>query len=50
MLLVRNKMHLVEDVEQQLSCKFDKKDLKAGHFILGMEIKRNQVDKNLWLS
>ena len=34
----------------QLSSKFDMNDLDAANLILGMEIKRNNVDRNLWLN
>ena len=34
----------------QLSFKFDMKDLDVASLILGMEIKRNRVDRKLWLN
>jgi hypothetical protein len=37
-------------VKTQLSSKFDMKDLGAGNFILGMEIKRDQENRKLWLN
>ena len=33
-----------------LTSKFDMKDLGAANLILGMEIKRNRVDRKLWLN
>ena len=50
MFLVGNDMDLMKEVKQQLSSKFDMKDLGPAHFILGMEIKRNGASKKLWLS
>lgn len=50
MLLVGNNMDLIKEVKQQLSSKFDMKDLGPTHFILGMEIKRDKANKRLWLS
>ena len=49
-MLVGNNMHLVKEVQQQLSSKFNLKDLGATHFIPRMEIKRNQVERKIWLS
>ena len=43
-------MQLVKEVKQQLSSKFNMKDLGPTHFILGMGIKRNKVNRGLWLS
>jgi hypothetical protein len=37
-------------VKTQLSSKFDMKDLGASNFILGMEIKRDQKKRKLWLN
>jgi hypothetical protein len=37
-------------VKNQLSSKFDMKDLSAANFILGMEIKRDWKSKKLWLN
>ena len=50
MLLVGNDMDLIKEVKQQLSSKFDMKDLRPTHFIIGMEIKREKAFKKLWLS
>jgi hypothetical protein len=41
MLLIGNNKEIIQDVETQLSSKFDMKDLGASNFILGMEIKRD---------
>ena len=50
MLLVGNNMEVIKEVKMQLSSKIDMKDLGAANLILGMEIKRNQVDRKLWLN
>ena len=50
MLLIGNDMDLIKEVKQQLSSKFDMKDLEPTHFILGMEIKRDRTSNKLWLS
>ena len=50
MLLVGNGMDLIKEVKQQLSSKFDMKDLGPTHFILGMEIRRDKASKKLCLS
>ena len=47
MLLVGNNMEVIKEVKFNLSTKFDVKDIGASNFILGMEIKRNHVDRNL---
>lgn len=39
-LLVENNVDLIKEVKQQLSTKFNMKDLNATHLILVMEIKR----------
>jgi uncharacterized protein (DUF2249 family) len=43
-LIGKNK-EIIQDVKTQLSSKFDMKDLGAANFILGMEIKRDQKNK-----
>ena len=50
MLLVGNNMEVIKEVKLQLSSKFDMKDLGAANLILGMEIKRNCVDRKLQLN
>ena len=50
MLLIGNNMDEIEEVKKQLSSKFDMKDLGVVAFILGMEIKRDQVVRNIWLN
>ena len=50
MLLVRKNMEFIKEVKSHLSSKFNMKDLTASNFILGMEIKRNCVDRKLWLN
>jgi hypothetical protein len=50
MLLIGNNNEISQDVKNQLSSKFDKKDLGAANFILGMEIKRDQENRKLWLN
>jgi len=39
MYLIGNDKEIIEDLKTQLSSKFDMKDLGAGNYILGMEIK-----------
>jgi hypothetical protein len=49
-LLIGNNKEIIHDVKTQLSSKFDMKDLGAANFILGMEIKRDQANRKLWLN
>jgi len=37
-------------LKTQWSSKFDTKDFGAANYILGMEIKRDQVKRKLWLN
>eukprot|EP00253_Pinus_taeda_P002930 PITA_02930 len=50
MLLVGNEKEIIQDLKTQLSSKFDKKDLGAANYILGMEIKRDRAKRKLWLN
>ena len=50
MLLVGNDMDMIKEVKQQLSSKFDMKDLGLAHFILGMEIIKDRENNNIWFS
>eukprot|EP00253_Pinus_taeda_P004725 PITA_04725 len=50
MLLVGNDKEIIQDFKTQLSSKFDMKDLGAANYILGMEIKRDQTKRKLWLN
>jgi hypothetical protein len=50
MLLIGNNMDTIKEVKKQLSSKFDIKDISATNFILGMDIKRDQATRNLWLN
>ena len=43
MFLVCNNMDMIKEAKQQLSFKFDMKDLGPTHLTLGMEIKINRV-------
>ena len=43
-------MEIIKDVKLQLSSKFDMKDLSDANLILGMEVKINHLDRNLWLN
>jgi hypothetical protein len=47
MLLIGSDKEIIQDVKNQLSSKFDMKDLGAANFILGMEIKRDRTNKKL---
>eukprot|EP00253_Pinus_taeda_P034437 PITA_34437 len=49
MLLVGNDKEIIQDLKTQLSSKFDMKDLGAANYILGIEIKRDQEKRKLWL-
>jgi hypothetical protein len=48
--LVKNNMDAIKEVKKKLSSKFNMKFLGAMNFILGMEIKRDQVVRKLWLN
>jgi hypothetical protein len=50
MMLIGNYKEIIQDVEIQLSSKFDMKDIGAADFILSMEIKRDQKTKKFWLN
>ena len=50
MFLVRNNIHLINEVKLQLSSKFNIKDLGATNLILEMKIKRDNIDRKLYLS
>jgi hypothetical protein len=50
MLLIGKNKEFIQDVKTHLSSKFDMKDLGASNFILGMEIKRDQKKRKLWLN
>jgi hypothetical protein len=50
MLLVGNNMDVIKEVKSHLSSKFDMKDIDAGNFIPGMEIKRDRANMKLWLN
>jgi hypothetical protein len=50
MLLVGNNMDVIKEVKSEISSKFDMKDLGVANFIMGMEIKRDHANKNLWLN
>ena len=50
MLLVGNDKEIIQDLKTQLSSKFNMKDLGAANYILGMEIKRDQENRKIWLN
>jgi hypothetical protein len=50
MLLIGNNMDTIKEVKKKLSSKFDMKDLGATNFIMGMDIKRDRVARNIWLN
>ena len=50
MLLVGNDKEIIQDLKTQLSSKFNMKDLGAANYILGMEMKRDQEKRKLWLN
>jgi len=47
MLLVGSDKEIIQDLKTQLSSKFNMKDLGAANYILGMEIKIDQANRNL---
>ena len=49
-LLIGNDKEIIQDLKTQLFSKFDMKDLGATNYILGMEIKRDQQKRKLWLN
>ena len=49
-LLVGNDKEIIQDLKTHFSSKFDMKDLGAANHILGMEIKRDQTKRKLWLN
>jgi len=49
LLLLGNK-EIIQKVKSQLSSQFDRKDLGAANFILGMKIKKDHLNKKLWLN
>jgi hypothetical protein len=49
-VLIGNNKEIIQDVKAHLSSKFGMKDLSASNFILGMEIKRDQKKRKLWLN
>jgi hypothetical protein len=50
MFLIGNNMNAIKEVKKKLSSKFDMKYLGATNFILGMEIKRDQATRKIWLN
>ena len=50
MLLIGKNMDTIKEVKKKLSSKFDMKDLGATNFIFGMEIKRDQKVRKIWLN
>jgi hypothetical protein len=50
MVFFGNNKDVICDLKSHLSTQFDMKDLAAANYILGMEIKRDRENKNLWLS
>jgi len=50
MFLVGNNMNFMKEVKIQLSTMFKMKYLGATNFILGMDIKRDQIIRNFWLN
>ena len=50
MLLIGNNKDVIKEVKSQLSSKFDMKYLGATNYILGMEIRRDHVNKMISLN
>jgi hypothetical protein len=49
MFFIGNDKDIIQDVKNQLSSKFDMKDVGFSNFILVMEIKRDRVKRKIWL-
>ena len=47
MLLIGNNMDAIKEVKKHLSSKFYMKDISATNFIMGMDIKRDWVARNI---
>jgi len=50
MLLIRNDKNMIFDLKSQFAAQFEMKNLGAARYILGMEIRRDRVNRKLWLS
>lgn len=50
MLFFGNRKDVIRNLKSQLSAQFNMKDLGVAKYILGMEIKRDKANRNLWLS
>jgi len=50
MLLVANDKEIIQDWKTQLSSRFNMKDLGTANYILGMDTKRDQEKRKLWLN
>lgn len=49
-LLTGNNKEMIKGVKSQLSSQFEMKDLGAVNFILGIEIRRDNINRKLWLN
>ena len=49
MLFIGKEKGMISKLKSQLAAKFEMKDLGAAKNILGMEIRRDRVEKKLWL-
>ena len=47
MLLIGNDKEIIQDLKAQLFSKFNRKDLGAANYILGIEIKRDREKRKL---
>jgi len=50
MLLVGINMDVIKELKTKLFSKCNMKDIGVSHFILGMDIQRDHVDRKFWLS
>ena len=50
MLLVGNDKEIIQYLKTHFSSKFNMNDLGAANYILGMEVKRDQEKRKLWLN
>jgi hypothetical protein len=50
MFFIWNNKKIIKEVKNQLSYKYDMKDLSVANFILDKEIKKDQENRKLWLN
>ena len=50
MFLIGNDKEIIQDLKTQLFSKFDMKCVGVENYILGLEIKRDQATRKIWLN